>query len=148
MIVIDANVFLRALVVPPEPYNGWMHEEATSLFRQAQEGEVHLLTTGAVIAEVAFLLTSKAVYAVDVGEATGLLESLLLIPNLHVDTKMESIQALRLWANHPKLGFVDALLAVVAEESGYTLASFDSDFDRLPTLVRYEWPKSHRHDRA
>jgi predicted nucleic acid-binding protein len=140
--VIDANVFLRALVVPNEPFYRWMHEEATYLFRQAQQGEVHLLTTGAVVAEVAFMLTSKAVYAVDVHDATEFLESLLLIPNLHVEAKLESIQALRLWAKHPSLGFVDALLAIVVEESGHSLASFDSDFNRLPTLVRHEWSRS------
>jgi predicted nucleic acid-binding protein len=125
MIVVDANVFLRALIEPQESYNRWMHDEATELFRQAAHGEIQLLTSTAVIAEVAFMLTSRNVYAHDVGETVDKLEAIVTIPNLAFDRKDDTLRALRFWAERPSMGFVDALLVAMAESVDAPLATFD-----------------------
>ena len=41
-------------------------------------------------------------------------------------------------SSHPRLGFVDALTVAILERSGDDLASFDSDFDRVPGIRRYQ----------
>jgi len=139
MMVVDANVFLRALIEPPELYNRWMFDEATALFRQAAGGEVQLLTSSAVIAEVAFMLTSRNVYGYGVGDTVERMEAIVSIPNLHFDRKADTLRALRLWAERPSMGYVDALLVAMAESSGAPLATFDKELRRFDWIERHQW---------
>lgn len=139
MIVIDTNVFLRALIDPQESYNRWMYDDATELFRQAAVGEIQLLTSSAVIAEVAFMLTSRNEYAHDVRETIELLETIINTPNLHFDRKADSLRALRLWADRPSMGFVDALLVAMAESADAPLATFYKGFHRFSWIERHQW---------
>ena len=139
MIVIDANVFLRALIEPQEPYNRWMYDEAIELFRQAARDEVQLVTSRAVIAEVAFLLTSRNVYGYDVKDCVERLETVLNTPSLHLDRKSDVLRALRLWAERPSMGFVDDLIVAMAESMDAPLASFDTGFRRFTWIERHPW---------
>ncbi|MBA3275444.1 MAG: type II toxin-antitoxin system VapC family toxin [Chloroflexia bacterium] len=139
MIVVDANVFQRALISPLEPYNRWMCDEAIELFRQTAEGTAQLLTSSAVIAEVAFLLTSRNVYGYDVKESVERLETVLNIPSLHLDRKADTLRALRLWAERPSMGFVDALVVAMAESMEASLASFDTELRRFTWIARHRW---------
>jgi predicted nucleic acid-binding protein len=46
-------------------------------------------------------------------------------------------RALEIYVTYPSLSFVDALLAVYAEESPpSTVISFDEGFDRIPGITR------------
>ena len=139
MIVVDTNVFLRALIQTQEPYNEWMYNDATELFRQAARGDAHLLTSTAVIAEVAFMLTSRNVYAYGVEDTVARLEALISIPNVHFDRKADTLRALQLWAERPAMGFVDALLVAMAESADASLATFDKGFRRFGWIKRHEW---------
>lgn len=139
MIVVDANVFLRALTEPQESYNRWMYDEATELFRQAARDEVQLVTSSAVIAEVAFLLTSRNMYSYDVKESVQRLGTVLNIQSLHLDRKADVLRALQLWAERPSMGFVDALVVAMAESMDASLASFDTGLRRFTQIERHPW---------
>jgi predicted nucleic acid-binding protein len=47
------------------------------------------------------------------------------------------LRALDLYATYPRLGFADAIVAARVIRQAIPLATFDSDFDRLPGIVRY-----------
>ncbi len=63
MIFLDANYFLRAITNPTSPETARMQRIAADLLRRAEQGAVELTTSDAVIAEVAFIVTSTNVYA-------------------------------------------------------------------------------------
>lgn len=62
MILLDANIFLRALTRSTDPSIQPMYEWPSDLFRRAEGGGIEVTASDAVIAEVAFILTSKAHY--------------------------------------------------------------------------------------
>jgi predicted nucleic acid-binding protein len=142
-VLLDANVFLRALVRPPDPAIRWMHEDAQELFLAASNGDEHLATTDAIIAEVAFILTSRAHYALSVEDACARMKPLLGIRNLRFHGKRHVVRALTLWPQHPRLDFPDVLLAVYAHPDNLSLASFDRGLDRFGSLDRYHAPSSN-----
>jgi len=142
MIFLDANFFLRALTKSPQPDVQRMNQIAGDLMRRAERGEVELTTADAVIAEVAFILTSKAHYNLAVPDATGRLATLLRLRGVKLRDKRIVLRALDLWTTLPKLGFVDALAAAYAQLTDVELASFDTDFDKLPSITRWQAEES------
>ncbi len=137
MIFLDANYFLRALTRSPHPDIQRMNQIAGDLMRRAERGEVALTTSDAVIAEVAFILTSKAHYNHTVADAAGRLATLLRLRGVKLSDKRVLLRAFDLWTARPKLGFVDALTASYAQQAGIELATFDTDFDDLPGIARW-----------
>ncbi len=93
-----------------------------------------------VIADVAFMLTSRNVYACDVEDTVARMEAIVGIPYHHLDRKADTLRALRLWAERPSTGFVDALLVAMAESSDAPLASLDKEFRRFDWIERHQWP--------
>lgn len=137
MIFLDANTFLRALTRSPDSHIQRMHEIAGDLLRAAERGEVEATTSDAVIAEVAFILTSRAHYQLAVPDAAGRIMTLVRLRGIKLRDKRIVLRALDLWMTNPRLGFVDALTASYAQQPGMELATFDSDFDDLPDIVRW-----------
>lgn len=138
MIFLDANVLLRALVQPDDPQTQRFSQVATELLRRAGLGEVEITTSDAVLAEVAFILTAKAHAKLPVPIATGLLASIVQLRGFRHGEKRSLLRALDIWTNRPRLGFVDALTAAYAQSSGMQLATFDTDFDGLPGIDRWQ----------
>src|SRR5690606_20404964 len=98
-----------------------------------------IFTSSAVVAEVAFLLTSRNVYAMNVDDAVARLEPVLGIPNLVIDRKADVLRALHVWSERPAMGFVDALLVAMAESLDAPVATFDHGFTRFGTIGRHVW---------
>ena len=140
-IVVDANVFLRAFTEPTNTSLKWMQEEARHLFLDANAGELELTTTDAVVAEVAFVLTAKSHYQLSPQDACARLLSILQIRNLRFPTKPQTLRALDIWTQHPKLGFVDALVAAHAEAADNVLATFDQDYTRVGDVSLHQWER-------
>ncbi len=138
MIFVDANVILRAITDSPLPEVQRMSRIARDLFRRVEREEVEITTSDAVIAEAAFILTSKAHYRLSPGEAADRLTTIARLRGLRLRDKRFVLGALDLWTAHPKLGFVDALAASYAQQADVELATFDSDFDNLPGITRWE----------
>ncbi len=87
MILLDANIFLRALTRPTDPSIQPMYEWASDLFRRAEGGGIEVTASDAVIAEVAFILTSKAHYRLAVDDAAGRLTALLRVRGVKLRDK-------------------------------------------------------------
>ena len=138
MIFLDANILLRAMTHSPDPAVQRMNEQAGDLLRRAERGEVDVTTSDAVIAEVAFILTAKAHYHLPVPDAAGRLDAVLRLRGVKIRDKRVLLRAIELWADHPNLGFVDALTASHGQQPDVELATFDSDFDNLPGVTRWQ----------
>lgn len=139
MIFLDANVFLRYLVRPDDPQNRTSHDAAAALFAAIERGDEEATTSEAVIAEVAFVLTSQRHYQLRAGEAAAFLMTILRLPGMKLPRGRKRLysRAAEIWTDRPALGFVDALTAATVEQSGMQLATFDSDFDGLPNFARW-----------
>jgi hypothetical protein len=68
-------------------------------------------TSEAVIAEVAFVLASPRQYGLPPAEIALRLKPILALPHLTLPRgqKRRYLRALDLWADYPRLGFVEAL---------------------------------------
>jgi predicted nucleic acid-binding protein len=115
-----------------------MNEQAGALLRQAERSDVVLTTSDAVIAEVAFVLTSRAHYQLPVADAAARLVTLLRLRGMKLREKRVLLRALELWTAQPRLGFVDALTAAYAQQPGVELTTFDTDFDEIPGMRRWQ----------
>jgi predicted nucleic acid-binding protein len=140
MIFVDANVFLRALTEPRDQHAARHARIAHELLRQADRGEVEITTSDAILAEVAFVLSAKAHYQLSAAAAATLINSIVQLRGFRHRDKAVIERALALWASVPRLGFVDALAAAYAHAPGIHLATFDSHFDGLPGITRWEPP--------
>jgi predicted nucleic acid-binding protein len=144
LIFLDANVFLRYLVGPDTPENRIRHELAAKLIAALAHGEEEATTSEAVVAEVAFILTSRKHYDLTVSDAADYLAPIFRLPGLRLPRgrKRLYLRTLTIWAEHPKLGFVDALTAAIVEQTAMQLVTFDSDFDNLPNIAHWQ-PSGH-----
>lgn len=140
MIFRDANVLLYAITAPALPKIERMHLKAATLLRAMAAEALEATTSEAVISEVAFILTSKRQFALPFEEAAALLRPILASPGFvwPPDRRRIHLRALEIWAERPRLGFVDALTAAHVEGGAMRLASFDGDFDGVPGIVRWE----------
>ncbi len=138
MTFVDANSFLRT-VVGPEPETQAMHDAAAALFRAVARGEEEITTSEAILAEVAFILTSKRQYGLPPAEVAARLGSIIELPGMLLPRgrKRLYLRALDLWAERPALGFGDALTVATIEETGLRLATFDTHFNGFPSINRY-----------
>lgn len=148
MIFLDANVFLRWLAGPATVDNAVRNAMATALFDQIERREAEATTSEAILAEVAFILTSKRHYGVAVVDAAGYLADAVQYPGLRFapGRKEQYLRALELWAERPALGFVDALTAAMVEHSDHMLATFDSDFEGLAGIEYWRPDNGHQGD--
>lgn len=138
MIFLDANIFLRVLTRSSDALVQRMNQQAGDLLRRADRDQAEVTTSDAVIAEVAFILTSKAHYNLAVDEAAARIATIVRVRGFKIRDKRLVLQALDLWTEHPTLGFVDALTASYAQQPGVELATFDRDFDQLPGISRWQ----------
>src|SRR5581483_2605741 len=142
MKLLDANIFLRAIVAPQTAADRDRAQAAIALFERLAKGEEGATTIEAIIAEVCYVLRSRAHYALTPSEIAARLRPMLLLRGLKLPHKRTYLQALDLWAAFPALDFEDALLLAHAERLGIdTVTSYDTDFDRLPGIAR-EQPAS------
>jgi predicted nucleic acid-binding protein len=138
VIVVDAKVFLRTLTQPATAADIPRAESARRLFADIQGRRELAFACEAVVAEVAFILTSPRHYGVPRREAAEALIRLIRLPGLHVPEKTTVLAGLRLWAAHAQLDFPDALVVAYARAAGARLASFDADVRRLAAVPLWE----------
>ena len=145
MIFLDADYFLRWLVAPDTPDDVVPRSIAISLFICLERGEAEATTSEAILAEVAFVLTSKRQYGVEVKIAAESLATAVRFAGLKFapGKKQQYLRALEIWSERPALGFVDALTVAMVESSDHLLATFDADFEGL-TGIEYWCPDNGR----
>ena len=132
--LVDANIFVR-LLTGDDPEKA---ARCLSLVERARLGEVILATSEAVIAEVAYVLTSPKSYQLPRAAVAGALQPLLANPGLQVDRKSAVLSALDLWG-HSNLDFADCLSAArIRFDNLDGIYSYDRDFDRISGIRRLE----------
>jgi predicted nucleic acid-binding protein len=125
---VDANVIIRFLVgSPPE-----LAEQARALMGRAERGEVVLVVTDVVLAEVFWVL--RSFYGHPVWQVAGVLQDFLLGPGIRSAGGRRLLAALELVAAHG-VDIADALLAVEASQAGEPVGPFDQDFEKLPVVL-------------
>lgn len=122
---LDANIVIRLLIG-----DGGDHApRARALL--ASGTRLHL--TGVVAAEIVHVL--RSVYGQPREEVAEMLREVLALANVATDPDEALAETIDFYATRG-IDFVDANLAARAERSGRPIASFDADFDRIPTITR------------
>jgi predicted nucleic acid-binding protein len=138
MIFVDANFFLWAFTEPPDQDAQYFYDAAIAFLHRAEGDGIEFTTSDAVLAEVAYTLTSKRHHNIPVTTAAEALASIVRRRGFRYGDKRILLRALDIWTEFPRIGFVDALTAAYARTPGMLLATFDSDFDRLPGIDRWQ----------
>ena len=122
----DTNTFIALLAGSSHP----LHERALGLFRRVAAGDLALVVTAIVVAELAYVTKATMGWSRQlVGER---LSALLQADGLVLPERPTVLRALELYATGTRLDFADAYLAAAALEVGPdVVASFDSDFDAI-----------------
>jgi len=133
-IVVDANVFLRYIVRAETAQDVENAAAAASLFAQTEQGLIEITTNVAVIAEVVFILSSRRHYGLSREESVIKLKPLLQLPACFLQEKELAIMALDRWQTSPKISYVDAVVIEQAIAANSSLATFDNEIQKTPTL--------------
>lgn len=135
MIVVDANVFVRALVGTVAPTDEPLVAAARSLFRAVGAGHAEITTSEAVVAEVVFILHSSRHYGFSRRDVVERFVPLLDQVGCLLNDKERVLGAFDVWLGRPRLSFVDALTASLALWTEQPLATFDEALAAVPGLV-------------
>lgn len=143
MISLDANVFLSFLTEPTSDETREMKHIAGRIFRAVAAGQEEVTTSEVVLHEVCYILISKKHYMRSPDQVVTYLTDLLMLPGFKLQQGERSVylRALERFAEHPKLGFADALIATHAEQQGLPLATFDEYLASMPFVTR--WVPEH-----
>ncbi len=132
---VDTNIFVRYLT-GDDPVK---QAACFAFFQRVQAGEEEATTREATVAEVVFVLTSRALYALSPADVQARLLPVLLLSGLRLPQKDVTLRALDLHAQQPRLDFPDALAIAHMEQAGIDqIVSYDQDFDRVPPVRRVE----------
>ncbi|CCF85380.1 PIN domain-containing protein [Nitrolancea hollandica] len=132
---LDTNVFLRYLTAD-DPIKA---KATYALFQQLKAGRVQATTSEVVIAEVCYVLSSRAHFNLHPHEIQARLQPVVTVKGLKLPSRRRLLRALDVYARYPSLDFEDALIAAQMEQSGIsTLVSYDRGFDKLGWITRVE----------
>lgn len=126
--LIDTNLIIRFLTGEPEK----QAESSKALFAANESGDLALKLVPLVLAEVVFVLSGK-VYGYRRDEVASALIAFVQSPSLDVEKREVALLALALFRDYP-IDYVDAYLAAEARTAGHAIASFDTDFRKIPKL--------------
>jgi predicted nucleic acid-binding protein len=133
-VFVDANIFVR-LLTGDDPRKA---ARSLALFQRAQRGELTLVTSESVIAEVGYVLSSRSTYRIARAAIAAALGPLIADPSLHVEHKESILRSLDLWKDS-SLDFTDCLSAEHVRRADLDgIYSYDRDFDRIPGVRRFE----------
>ncbi len=132
---LDTNVIIRYLTGDdPEK-----ERASGALLGRLDRGEEEVMSSESVIAEVVYVLTSRAHYGVQPREAAERLKPVVLARGLRLPDKRTVLHALDVYASYPFLDFEDALSVAHMATAGLgEIVSYDRGFDRVPGLIRVE----------
>jgi predicted nucleic acid-binding protein len=131
---LDTNIFLCYLTRD----DALKHQACLRLFQQAEQNQVSLVTSEAVIAEVVYVLSSPKHYQLPRPRIQIALARLLILSGLKMPYRQACLRALDLYAKH-NLDFEDCLSLAHMEQQNLTqLYSYDRGFDRIAGIQRLE----------
>lgn len=113
-------------------------EVSKELLERAERGEVALLTSESVIAELVFVLSSPRLYNLSRDRIRALLTPILSLKGLRLPKRAACLRALDLYVE-TSMDFVDALAVAQMEAGGVTeVCSYDEHFDLVSGIRRLE----------
>lgn len=131
---VDANIFIR-FITKDDPEKA---EKCFRLFQAAEKKKVLLVTTKSILAEVVYILSSKALYALSPKKIKELLEPLITLKGWQIKWQKEFQLALEIYTLKA-IDFEDALAAAeMRMQDIETIYSYDRHFDRLNWIKRIE----------
>jgi predicted nucleic acid-binding protein len=131
---LDTNIFLRHLT-NDDPDKG---QACLNLIRSIEQGKVVAWTSELVIAELVFVLSNKKTYGLSRERVRDVLLPLINLPGLKIPHKRLYGRVFELYTSRP-IDYVDAYHAALMEGRGeLELYSYDTDFDQLPGIRRFE----------
>ena len=123
---VDANVLVRFLTGEPKD----MYERSLALMTRVERGEVTLVVSQLVVAEVIWVL--KSFYEHSMEQISKVVIGLLSAPGVEAEDRETMIRAVDL-AREKNVDFIDAHLALRAAAQDEEVCTFDkTDFKRLP----------------
>ncbi|MEX2046900.1 MAG: PIN domain-containing protein [Chloroflexota bacterium] len=125
---LDANVLIRVLTDQPAD----LARKAQTLLGRAQKGDLLLVLSVVVVAEVVWVLGRHYGYDRD-RIALGLRE-LVTADGIAAEGADDVLDALALMVDH-NVDFPDAYLAAAANRRGDLVATFDTDFRKLGARI-------------
>jgi uncharacterized protein len=129
---VDTNIFLRYLT-GDDPLK---YERCRAMFRKAIEGEIEIATSGIVIAELIWTLSSY--YKVPKAEVIEKISVIVGTESLFIPDKDVVADALVLYARK-NIDYIDAYNAVFMKYQGLReIYSYDEDFDVVEEIKRRE----------
>lgn len=130
--VLDMNVILR-YVAADHPT---MSPAARDLLRRIEDGEVRVIVTPMIVAEVVFTL--QRFYRKRREEICEVVGALLNLPDMEIRDEAVCRMALELYQTHA-ISFADAYTAATMLHDGVKeIYSWDRDFDRIEGITRLE----------
>ena len=131
---IDANIFIR-FIARDDPQKT---QACAALFQKANNNEITLTTTEAVIAEVVYVLSSKRLYNLPRDQIRALLYPLLIMRGLNLPSRKTYLRALDIFATS-NLDYEDSIIVAQMERRKIDdLLSYDQGFDRHKSIKRTE----------
>lgn len=106
-----------------------MARKAAKLMKRVEQGEIVLVVSSLVVAELIWVL--KSFYRYSLAEIADAVIPLIAAEGVEVEERDVLIRAIEL-AQDKNVDFVDAFLAVQAARHEESVCSFDEDFKRLP----------------
>lgn len=132
---IDTNVFIRC-IANDSPV---MSPASALLFDRLSRGEERAAVLESTVAEVVFVLGSRALYGFERTVIRDRLLALLLSQGIALEARTRCTRALDLFVENRAINFADALVAAACEEDeSHELYSYDRGFDRISGLTRVE----------
>ena len=129
----DTNLFLAFLAGPSHVH----HDRAVGLFAAVERGELTLVVTPVVVAEITW--AAHRTLGWDRPTTARALAAMLAEPGLVVADRITLMRALALIDAHPRLDFTDAWIAASAlGTSQARVVSFDRDLDGIEGLERVD----------
>ncbi len=129
---IDTDVIIRLLTQDDLKKQG----EAATLFEAVRAGKLKVAAPDTVIADAVYVLSSPRLYNLPRSEVQELLSPLVRLPGFRIENRGAVLRALELYGS-TNVDFGDALIVASMEQVGSQLVySYDSHFDRIPSVTR------------
>jgi predicted nucleic acid-binding protein len=133
-IILDTNIVVRLVTSDDKE----KQEKAAALFDQVEKGKITAFIPDVIFAEIIFVLVSKKLYNLPKKTIQDILLPIIGLPHVKFHRKRNTKRALEFFVKYD-LDFEDALIATYAERGGNTIYSFDSDFEKIPSVI-YKQP--------
>ena len=129
---IDTDVLIRFLT-GDDPVK---QAEADALLQKVANGDLTFAAPDTVIADAVYVLSSRRLYNLPRAQVQALLSPLVRLRHFRVQNRRQVLRALDVFGS-TNLDFSDALIVASMEQAGSeTVYSYDTDFDRIPTITR------------